>query len=527
MAGGSHHHRSQIPDPGVTVVSMTDQAAASAPHPEHEGDRAFFGHPRGLMTLATTEAWERFSYYGMRAILLLYLTDTVANGGLGMDETTGAAFVSIYGTSVYLLSVVGGWLADRVIGARRSVLYGGIIIAAGHVALTVPTYAFSMLGIGMVAFGTGLLKPNVSSMVGELYSRDDPRRDPAFSIFYMGINLGSFFSPFIVGFVQRMWGYHAGFSVAAVGMAIALVFFVAGYRYLGDAGTDVPNPIRPQDRPAVVRLGLIVLGAIALATALAVVLAGGWAVETFIDAVSYLALATPVVLLTVMYRSKRVTDAERPRVLAYVPLFVSAMLFWMIFEQAATTLTQFAADRTELQLFGIELSPAFFQSINPATIIVLAPVFAWIWTRTGDRPPTAYKFVMGLTLAALSFLFLAGMSEVFAEELAPPWVLGVVYVIQTLGELCLSPVGIAATTLLAPRAFRGQAMALWFLSSAAGQAITAQTIEATEGVSDTAYFGGIGVVALVFAGLLLLLAPWVTRHIRRADEMEHTHSAGA
>jgi POT family proton-dependent oligopeptide transporter len=478
------------------------------------------------MTLAGTELWERFSYYGMRAILLLYLTDTVANGGLAMDATTGAAFVSIYGTSVYLLSVVGGWLADRVIGARRAVLYGGVIIAAGHLSLAAPGYGFSMLGIGLVAFGTGLLKPNVSSMVGELYARDDHRRDPAFSIFYMGINIGSLVSPLVVGTVQRAWGYHAGFSVAAVGMAVALVFFVGGYRYLGRAGTDVPNPIRPEDRPAVVRLALMVVGAVVVATALAVVVAGGWAVEVFIDATSYLALATPAVLLTVMYRSKRVTDAERPRVLAYVPLFVASMLFWMIFEQAATTLTQFAADRTDLQLFGIGLSPAFFQSVNPASIILLAPVFAWLWTKTGDRPPTAYKFVLGLTLAALSFLFLATMSAAFSDTLAPPWVLMTVYVIQSLGELCLSPVGIAATTLLAPRAFRGQAMALWFLSNAAGQAITAQTIEATEGVSDTAYFGGIGAVALVCAGILLLLAPWVTRHIRRADELEGTRTAG-
>ncbi|MCA5894779.1 peptide MFS transporter [Isoptericola sp. NEAU-Y5] len=506
---------------------MSEQPEGPATRPEHDDDRAFFGHPRGLMTLATTELWERFSYYGMRAILLYYLTDTVADGGLGMDPTTGAAFVSIYGTSVYLLSVVGGWLADRVIGARRSVLYGGIVIAAGHVALTVPGYGFSMLGIGLVAFGTGLLKPNVSSMVGELYARNDERRDPAFSIFYMGINLGSFLSPLVVGVVEQTWGYHAGFSVAAIGMGIALVFFVGGYRHLGEAGTDIPNPITPEDRPAVVRLGLIVVAAIVVAAVVAAVVAGGWAVETFIDAVSYLALATPIVLLTVMYRSKRVTAAERPRIVAYIPLFVGAMLFWMIFEQAATTLAAFAADRTELELFGIGLSPAFFQSVNPASIIILAPVFAWIWTRTGDRPPTAYKFVMGLTLAALSFLFLSAMSAVFEGELAPPWVLIGVFVIQTLGELCLSPVGIAATTLLAPRAFRGQAMALWFLSSAAGQAITAQTIEATEGVSDTRYFGGIGVVALVFAGLLLLLAPWVTRHIRHADELEGTHSAGA
>jgi len=506
---------------------MSEQAQGPETRPEHVGDRAFFGHPRGLMTLATTELWERFSYYGMRAILLYYLTDTAANGGLGLDTTTGQAFVSIYGTSVYLLSIVGGWLADRVVGARRSVLYGGIIIAAGHVLLTIPTFGASMAGIALVAFGTGLLKPNVSSMVGELYSRDDPRRDPAFSIFYMGINIGSFFSPIIVGIVSDAWGYHAGFSVAAIGMAIALVFFVGGYRYLGEAGKDVPNPITPGDRPAVIRLGVLVIAAIAVATILAVLISGGWGISTFIDATSYLALAVPVVLLVVMYRSPRVTAAEKPRVLAYVPLFIAAMFFWMIFEQAATTLATFAQQRTDLVIFGFEISPTFFQSINPLSIIILAPLFAWIWTKTHDRPPTAYKFVIGLALAASSFIFLAVASAIVGDGLAPAWVLVAVYVIQTLGELCLSPVGIAATTLLAPKAFRGQAMALWFLSSAAGQAITAQTIEATEGVSDTVYFGGIGVVALVVAGILLLLAPWVTRHIRHADELEGTRSAGA
>ncbi|GIJ00519.1 POT family proton-dependent oligopeptide transporter [Sediminihabitans luteus] len=501
--------------------------AEPAGRPVHDDDRGFFGHPRGLMTLFTTEMWERFSYYGMRAILLYYLTDTAANGGLGFDTTTGEAFVAVYGTSVYLLSIVGGWLADRVIGARRSVLWGGLIIAAGHVLLTIPGYGFSMSGIACVALGTGLLKPNVSSMVGELYARDDERRDPAFSIFYMGINIGSFTAPFLVGIAERWGGYHAGFSVAAVGMGIALVFFVLGGRYLGDAGTDVPNPITPEERPAVIRLGLVVVGAILVATAIAVVVAGGFGVDVFIDATSYLALAVPVVLLTVMYRSKRVTDIERPRVLAYIPLFVAAMLFWMIFEQAATTLATFAKERTDLDLWGIELSPSFFQSINPASIILLAPVFAWIWTRTGDRPPTAYKFVIGLALAATSFLFLSAASAHFSGTLAPPWVLVTVYVIQTLGELCLSPVGLAATTLLAPKAFRGQAMALWFLASAAGQAITAQTIEATEGVSDTAYFGWIGVVAMVFAGILLLLAPWVTRHIKHADELERAAASAA
>ena len=505
---------------------MSTAAHDERPAGELAGDRAFFGHPRGLMTLFTTELWERFSYYGMRAILLYYLTDTVANGGLGIEERTGLALVSIYGTSVYLLSVVGGWLADRLIGSRRSTLYGGIIIAAGHVLLAVPAEAASYLGIALVALGTGLLKPNVSSMVGELYARDDERRDSGFSIFYMGINIGSFTAPFLVGAARAWGGYHAGFLVAAVGMAIALVFFVAGGKYLGRAGGSAPNPIRPEERPKLVRGLLVILAGVVVVALIAAVVSGGFNLDTFIDTMSYLAFIAPVAYFVAMYRSPKVTDAERPRVIAYIPLFVAAMLFWMIFEQAATTLASFAQNRTDLDLFGVTISPEFFQSVNPLSIIILAPVFAWIWTKTHDRPPTATKFAMGLGLAAISFLIMSAASALIGDSKAPAWVLVVVYVVQTLGELCLSPVGLAATTLLAPRAFRTQAMAVWFLAPAAGQAITAQLIKATEGASDTAYFGGIGAVALLFAVALLLLSPWVGRHIRHADELEGSVTAG-
>jgi POT family proton-dependent oligopeptide transporter len=470
------------------------------------------------MTLFGTELWERFSYYGMRAILLYYLTDTVANGGLGVAETSGLALVSIYGTSVYLLSVVGGWMADRVIGARRSTLYGGIVIAAGHVLLTIPVASFSYIGIACVALGTGLLKPNVSSMVGELYDRGDPRRDGGFSIFYMGINIGSLAAPFLVGLARAWGGYHAGFAVAAVGMALALTFFVAGRRLLGGAGDTVTNPLQPHEGPAVLRWGIVGVVAIAAIVAVVQLVTGGSLLTTFIDTMSILAFLTPVLYFFVMYRSPRVTEHERSRVLAYIPLFVAAMIFWMIFEQAATTMAAFAKNRTQLSIFGATIAPELFQSINPALIVILAPVFAMIWDRLEGRPHTAVKFSLGLGLAALSFLFLSAMSAVYADALAPPWVLGLTYLLQTLGELCLSPVGLAATTLLAPAAFRSQAMALWFLAPAAGQAITAQLVQVTAGASDSAYFGWIGVVALAFALILLALAPWVTRHIRAGAE---------
>ncbi|MBO0901045.1 peptide MFS transporter [Cellulomonas sp. zg-ZUI222] len=495
-------------------------------------ERTFFGHPFGLFTLFTTELWERFSYYGMRAILFYFLTDTLANDGLGLDDATGAALVAVYGSAVYLVTVVGGWVADRLIGARRSVLWGGVVIAAGHVSLAVPAHWTAYLGIVLVALGTGLLKPNVSSMVGELYRRDDPRRDSGFSIFYMGINIGSFTAPFIVQIAREIGGYHAGFSVAAVGMGLALVAFVLGRRALHGAGEVVPNPLTPQDRPRVVRMALLVVLALLAATALAwlVVRAGGrdvGALNIIIDALSYLAFAAPVVMFLVMFRSPKVNTAERSRLGAYIPLFVAAMLFWMIFEQASNTLSQYARDHTDLDVGGVTISPVLYQSVNPASIILLAPVFAWLWVKLDGRPSTAVKFAIGLTLAALSFIFLAGASAVAGDGRSPWWVLVVVYVVQTLGELCLSPVGLAATTLLAPRAFRGQAMALWFLAPAAGQAITAQLITATEGMSRTAFFGGIGVVALVVAGAMFALSPWVTRRIREGAESDEDVAARA
>ncbi|WP_081861589.1 peptide MFS transporter [Cellulomonas sp. HZM] len=501
--------------PGSDAAVEPTRVGPAGPLPR---DRAFFGQPMGLATLFGTELWERFSYYGMRGILLYYLTDTAANGGLGIDGTSGQALVAAYGASVYLVSVLGGWLADRVVGARRAVLYGGVVIAAGHVSLSIPGAGFSFAGIALVALGTGLLKPNVSSMVGELYSRDDPRRDSAFSIFYMGINIGSLSAPFVVGAVQGAWGYHAGFLVAAIGMALALVAFVLGRRYIGEAGAVPPNPLTEADRGPVARLFGAVAAGCLVALAIAWAVRGELTLDTFVDALSYVALAAPVATFWVMFRSPKVTAPERSRLRAYVPLFVAAMLFWMIFEQAASTLADFAKYDTDRTLGSWTISPVFYQSLNPGFIILLAPVFAWLWMRLDDRPPTSVKFALGLTLAALSFVFLAFMAAAADGGKSPWWVLVVVYLVQTLGELCLSPVGLAATTLLAPKAFRGQAMALWFLATSAGNAITAQLVQATEGASNAQYFGWIGAVALVFALGMFAVAPWVTRHIREGAE---------
>jgi amino acid/peptide:H+ symporter len=481
------------------------------------GDRAFFGHPKGLSTLFFVELWERFSYYGMRAILLFFLTATAADGGLGIDETTGAAVVAIYGASVYLLSIIGGFTADRLFGARLSTLYGAVVIMAGHLCLAVPATATAWVGIALVALGTGLLKPNVSAMVGTLYKPEDPRRDGGFSIFYMSINIGSFFSPLVVGALREAYGFHAGFSAAAVGMAIAIVFFVVGRKALGRRVDDVPNPLRPDERR---QLGLVVV-AILVAFAVLVVLAGLWrdtVLDQVIDAISIVAVLTPVAYFTMMFRSPKVERREKSHLLAYLPLWIGAMLFWMIFEQAAGKMALFAQNNTVKETAGVGVNPEWFQSINPLAIVLLAPVFGWIWTRRAGRSPsTPMKFVLGVTIIGLSALVMSWAFATFQGNTAPVYILGGVFVMQTVAELCLSPVGLSATTRLAPRAFASQAMALWFLGTAAGQAIAAQLIQAFAGLSDATYYLVNAVITLVVAGVLFALVPWIRRRMASAE----------
>jgi len=503
---------------------MTTQIQDRPPTPSGAADpddRAFLGHPKGLSTLFFVELWERFSYYGMRAILLYFLTDTLANGGLGIDENTGTAVVAVYGASVYLLSVIGGFAADRLIGARRSTLYGGIVIMAGHLCLAIPAAGSAWLGIALVALGTGLLKPNVSAMVGSLYREQDPRRDAGFSIFYMSINIGSFFSPLVVGFLRDHYGYHAGFAAAAVGMAIAIVWFVLGRKALKGAGDDVPNPLSAQERPKVVALAL---GSVVLFVAL-LLLAGLWrdtVLDQVIDAISILAIAVPIGYFTMMFRSPKVEPKEKRHVLAYLPLWIGAMLFWMIFEQAAGKMAIFAEKNTVTQVAGVTVNPEWFQSVNPLAIILLAPLFGWIWTRRAGRfPSTPFKMALGVGLIGLSALAMAWAFATYQHNSAPVYVLAAIFVLQTVAELCLSPVGLSATTRLAPKAFTSQSMALWFLAVAAGQALAAQLIKAMDGLPDSQYYVVNGVMTLAFTAVLMALVPWIRRRMASAEVGGH------
>lgn len=467
--------------------------------------RGFFGHPKGLFTLFFTEFWERFSYYGMRAILVYYMYYETTQGGLGIDQPTALSIASIYGALVYMSGIIGGWLADRIFGASNAVFYGGILIMLGHIALTVPgSIPMFYISMILIVIGTGLLKPNVSSIVGDIYSEKDKRRDSGFSIFYMGINLGGFLAPLATGTVATNYNFHYGFGIAAVGMFLGLILYVVTRKgYLGLAGTLINNPLTDKKKTySRILIGTAVLAIIVTIAIVTEVLT----IDSFILLVGILGFIIPTIYFIVMFRSKKTTAIERSRLIAYIPLFIASVMFWAIQEQGATILASYADQRTQLNIMGIELSPAWFQSLNPLFIIFLAPVFAWMWIKLGDRQPTVpVKFSLGLLFAGLSFLVILIPGTIGGSDaLVHPIWLVLSYLIVVLGELCLSPVGLSATTKLAPAAFASQTMSLWFLSNAAAQGLNAQLVKFYSPESEVIYFGLFGAAALVLALVLYL-----------------------
>jgi proton-dependent oligopeptide transporter, POT family len=478
--------------------------------------KGFFGHPKGLFTLFFTEFWERFSYYGMRAILVYYMYYEVSKGGLGLDEPTALAIMSIYGSLVYMSGIIGGWLADRIFGTSKAVFYGGILIMLGHIALAIPG-SLSMFFVSMVliVLGTGLLKPNVSSVVGEIYAEGDNRRDAGFSIFYMGINLGAFIAPLIVGKVMNT-SFHLGFGIAAVGMFVGLlVFLFTKKKNLGLAGQVPANPLAQDEKKQV--FSIIGASVIILAILIAIAIPTGLLTfDSFIALVGVLGIGLPIIYFTVMYRSPKTTADERSRVIAYIPLFIASVMFWAIQEQGSTILASYADKRTQSEFAGITISPAWFQSLNPLFIILLAPIFAWIWVKLGNRQPSIpKKFSLGLLFAGLSFLVILLPAYFGGEDslVSPLWLV-LSYFIVVLGELCLSPVGLSATTKLAPAAFSAQTMSLWFLSSAAAQAINAQIVKFYSPETEMTYFGVIGGASIVLSIILFLLSPKIQKFMK-------------
>lgn len=526
-----------------SVVESTAQA----------NDKSFFGHPGGLSTLFFTEMWERFSYYGMRAILFLYMTapitapavidgkERIVDGGLGWSSEYAGPIVGLYAASVYFLPLIGGWLADRFLGAYRATFIGGVIIMLGHFSLAFPTITFFYIGLILVAVGTGFLKSNISAMVGELYSKEDARRDAGFSVFYMGINIGAFAAPLVCGYLAQSESFrnliagfgidprsswHFGFAAAGVGMFFGLVQYVLGRKRLANVG------LPPKENPRLVNdsqssnlsttylmqmLAIIVI-AIAIVAGAAFIYGGETAITYVLMPVVVVAGLISVILTGMQ---DKLSLADWKRIGVIIILFSFSTVFWMGFEQASTSLNAFADKLTVTSIFGYNFPSSWLQSVNPFLLVLFAPVLAWIWLRLGNRQPSdAIKFSIGLFFGGLGFVVVAYASSFLGADpennLASKvafWWLVLVYFCHTIGELCLSPVGLSSMTKLAPARMVSLMLGVWFLSISLGNYIAGQI--AGKFVADSKTLVGIfSKVAMIMIGagiVLALISPLVKK----------------
>jgi len=473
-------------------------------------------HPRGLYTLFLTEMWERFSYYGMRALLVLFMVDAV-RGGMGIDDKTATAIYGLYTAAVYLMSLPGGWLADRLWGAQRAVWYGGIVIALGHFTLAIPWTQTFYLGLVFVVVGSGILKPNMSGLVADLYPEGGARRDAGFTIFYMGVNLGAAIGPLVCGWLATEMGWHWGFAAAGIGMVLGLIQFRFSRHLLQGSGSSRGNdqPLHLVER--ITLIGGIASGLLVLGLALSglvhlnpVLIAKGMA---------YVILTIAIAFFVFAFFFCRLDKAEKKRVGMILMLFLASAIFWAGFEQAGSSFNLFAERFTDRQWQWLEalgwmkngVPAAWFQALGPVFIIAFAPVFAWLWVWLARRklePSIPLKFGLGLLLLGGGFLVMAGAARVVAagQQAWPTWLV-TTYLVHTFGELCVSPVGLSSVTKLSPRKLVGQMMGIWFLATSLGNLLAG--LLAVEFRADAAQQWPTLYIKIVIlptiAGLLLLI----------------------
>jgi proton-dependent oligopeptide transporter, POT family len=530
-----------------------------------QSDSARVRHPRGLKTLFFTELWERFSYYGMRAILMLYMVAPVAQGGLGFDTKHAASIYGTYTMSVYLTALPGGMLADRWLGARLAVLLGGIVIACGHFSMVFHSLTSFYLGMVLIAVGTGLLKPNISAMLGNLYGPDDPRRDSGFSIFYMGINIGAFFAPLICGYLAQgesfkrfvagmgfdvSTSWHWAFGAAGVGMCLGLIIFLLNHKRLPDVdrgsidrSTDqerlnvkrseteadaLPAPDSGRRNPIVAALlSLIIPGAghmykgqvgaglswlFAYVLAWIWYLAGGGPILGVV--VIGLAIASAISAARRIKAGAQLTAEEWKRVGAIFVFFLFTILFWAAYEQKGASLNLFAKDLVRTEIFGMGFPSSWLQSCTPLFVIILAWPFSMLWVRLGQRQPSSpVKFTLGLLFIGLAYCLLVPAAWMTAHgRISPLWLVGL-YFLEVVGEMCLSPVGLSTVTKLAPVKLVGIMMGVWFLAASFGSKLAGYLsgFYVPQAGTLVKLYGGIAIGLLLSAGLLALLTPKVKK----------------
>jgi POT family proton-dependent oligopeptide transporter len=470
-------------------------------------DKTFFGQPRPLANLFGVELWERFSFYGMQGILLIYLYYETSRGGLGIDQDTATSIVGAYGGSVYLATVIGAWIADRLLGPERVLFLSAVLVMCGHLGLAfIPGLAGVTTGLILIALGSGGVKATATAIVGTLYADDDPRRDAGFSLFYLGINLGALLGPLLTGLLQKDLGFHIGFAAAAAGMAVGLIQYAMSRRSLPDRAREIANPLPRHRLPLV---ATIAAAAIILIVVLAV--AGLLPAAHLSTIVVVLSVLVAVAYFTVILTSHRITTIERRRVLAFIPLFIASAAFWSLYQQQFTVVTIYSDQRLDRTILGWTMPVSWVQSINPVMIILLSGVFAALWLRLGDRQPsTPVKFALGTATMGAAFLLFLPFAGTGPNGVPLLGLAGII-LLFTIAELLLSPVGLSLSTKLAPDVFRTQMVALFFLSVALGTAMSGTLATYYSEDHEVAYFGIIGATAILLGALLWLVRKPIER----------------
>ena len=473
----------------------------------------FKEHPKGLYTLFFTEMWERMSYYGMRGILVLFMTATILEGGLEIDAVSASAIYGIYSACVYLVALIGGWLADRHIGQQKAILYGGIVIMLGHFLLAFTNLQTFYLGLIFVVLGTGLLKPNISAIVGGLYEDDIEKKQSGFTIFYMSINIGSVLGFFICGYLGENVGWHYGFAAAGVGMALGLIQFLLTRKNLGSIGS-APSVILNKDTKAkelkifnFLMVGFFIfifLGLFGFIKFDPIPVANMLTVFILLIAVSY---------FLYLFTLGKLNIEERKKIILIMVLFFGAAFFWSGFDQAGSSFNIFAKEYTDRLVFGWEYPASWLQVLNPILVVILSPFMAYIWFFLGKRmldPALPFKFGLGLIFMAIGFLFIASGASIAIQEgsAGAKWLL-LTYLFHTIGELTLSPIGLAAISNLSPKRFVGQMMGIWFLASSLGAIIAGllsgqATYDGLDSMPDL--FNKIAILSSVIGLLLILIS---------------------
>ncbi|ASE11576.1 proton-dependent oligopeptide transporter, POT family [Kocuria rhizophila] len=495
------------PGGGHTSGAPVSPETTVDPH-NPAGRKTFFGQPGMLANLFSVEMWERFSFYGMQALVLYYMYYAVSDGGLGLDEGVAAGIVGAYGGTVYLCSILGGWVADRLLGSERTMLTSAVLIMFGHIALAlIPGVAGLTVGLLCIAVGSGGLKTTCVNLVGTLYEREDPRRDAGFSIYYMGVNIGALFGPLLTSFAWGTWGFHAGFGIAAIFMALGLVQYLLTRKGLPDTVHTVANPLPRSQYGKWIGIALAFIAVVVVLLLTGILNPGNLS-----DAVILVVVVAAVVLFATMLRDKGLSADEHSRVVAFIPLFIATAAFFALFQQQFTVLAIYADTRLQLSIFGIDFKPSATQSINPVFIILMGMVFAAVWTKLGTRQPsTPVKFGIALLLIGVAFLLF--ITQAHTESVFVGWIVLVLF-FATLGELFLSPVGLSLATKLAPRRYPVQMVALYNLSIALGTALSGSLAEFYSRENEVGYFGTMGAITIVLGVVMLLVAKPILKLMR-------------